>query len=121
MKQLLKREAEAQQQLADGNSTKSSPSESESVSASSGCCFADALVAHVGDGLAKWAMTSNRGAFVVVALEEVPSAKAAVRKILGKSAAKAGLVKVARDGKMMGPKVGEIFLPGEGVSFFLSH
>lgn len=47
----------------------------------------------------------NAGAFVVAALEEVPSAKKQVRSILQTDTAKASLVKAARDGNLMGPKV----------------
>lgn len=99
MKQLLKREAEAQtqsDQASAGTPHESAPSVS--------CCFADALVEHVGNGLSKWA-ESNRGAFVVAALEAVPSAKDAVGKVFKVKAAKERLIKTAEGGTSMGAKV----------------
>ena len=62
MKQLLKREAEAQRQAKDADVKAESTAGKAAVGAGASCCFADALAEQVGDGLVKWA-SSNRGTF----------------------------------------------------------
>lgn len=101
MKQLLKREAEAQSQ------SQKQTHESKNGEATEGddsSWFADALVEHAGSSLVAWT-GSNRGAFVVAALEEVPSAKKAVGKLLKTKAAREKLVQLAKEGASMGAKV----------------
>ncbi len=96
MKQLLKREAEAQKGEGEG---------AEAAQAASGApWFADALLEEAGGALSAWA-SKNRGGFVVAALEGVPTASAGVREVLGKKAARARLVKDAKGGDSMGAKV----------------
>lgn len=101
MKQLLKREAEAQKagggEVDGGNVGGGAPGAS--------ACFADALLEQAGGDLAAWA-SKNRGAFVVAALEEVPSSRLGVREVLGATPAKARLIKEANNGSSMGAKVG---------------
>lgn len=94
MKQLLKREAEAQKE----------EGEEAAQSASGAPWFANALLEEAGGALSAWA-SKNRGSFVVAALEGVPSASAGVREVLGKKAARARLVKEAKNGNSMGAKV----------------
>lgn len=112
MKQLLKREAEAQQTDAATNSSDNNNnlhgSNGAAPDATSPAWFADALLKHAGGSISGWA-GSNRGSFVVSALEAVPSASAGVRKVMSGKAAKAKLVKDAREGKNMGAKVCAIY------------
>lgn len=99
MKQLLKREAEAQK--GEGGEGE------EAAQAAPGApWFADALLEEAGGALSAWAC-KNRGGFVVAALEGVPSASAGVREVLGEKAARARLVKDAKNGNSMGAKVCE--------------
>lgn len=90
MKQLLKREAEAQQ--------------SDSSTGSSVPWFADALLEQAGKVLPTW-VGSNRGCFVVEALEAVPSTKAGVRKVMEAKAVRTKLVNDAKTGSSVAVKV----------------
>lgn len=107
MKQLLKRESEAQKGEG-GESTAADAGNGGGSSGSSAPWFADALLDQAGEELSAWAC-KNRGGFVVAALEEVPSSSAGVRKVLGAKGARARLVKDAKDGSSMGAKVGGVF------------
>ncbi|CAM9405372.1 unnamed protein product [Scytosiphon promiscuus] len=97
MKQLLKREAEAQKENADGDAT-------TATDKTGAPWFADALLERAGGEISAWA-SKNRGGFVVAALDEVPSTSTGVRKVLGAKAAKARLIKDAKGGDSMGAKV----------------
>lgn len=104
MKQLLKREAEAQKEDADGDATIAAADKAGNSGGSIAPWFADALLQRAGGELSAWA-SKNRGGFVVATLDEVPSASAGVRKVLGAKAAKARLIKDAKSGDSMGAKV----------------
>lgn len=105
MKQLLKREADAQKEGGGKSTAAENGHDSGSGSGNSAPCFADALLEQAGEELPAWA-SKNRGAFVVAALEEVPSSSAGVRKVLGANPVKARLIKDAKEGPSVGVKVG---------------
>ncbi|CAM9450433.1 unnamed protein product [Choristocarpus tenellus] len=91
MKQLLVWEAD--KQITDASSPKG-----DLTSPPRTVWFADALMSRVAGKLLLWA-SSNRGAFVVAALETVPSCQAAVRTELGSAKAKLKLSKTVKDSK----------------------
>lgn len=103
MKQLLKREAEVQK--GGAGESKAADDGTGGGSGPSAPYFADALLEQAGEELSAWA-SNNRGAFVVAALEEVPSSSAGVRRVLGAKPVRARLIKDAKTGSSMGVKVG---------------
>lgn len=111
MKQLLKREAEVQKTAGGGNVDDGNGG---GGGGGASACFADALLEQAGEYLSSWA-SKNRGAFVVAALEEVPSSRDGVREVLGAKLARARLIKEAKNGSSMGAKVGGWVFPMFGV------
>lgn len=105
MKQLLKREAVAQREAQSPNN----PGGERDSSTTSPPCFAEALLDRAGMEIVSW-VGSNRGAFVVAALEDVPNASPRVREILGAQDAKTKILEAAKaEGKNVGVKVNEAF------------
>lgn len=104
MKQLLHREAEAQLAESAAAAVPNRSGNANFAGDGGGPWFADALLEQAAEELSAWAGT-NRGGFVVAALEKVPSAGAEVRRVMGAKGARAQLVKDAKTGTSMGVKV----------------
>lgn len=106
MKQLLKREAAAQREAESSNDP---GDENDSFTTTKVPSFAEGLLDRAGVEIVSW-IRSNRGAFVLAALEDVPTVSPRLREILGKAAKTKILEAANAEGTNVGVKVNEALM-----------